>query len=143
MTPEDRSRIIAELAEQRADVLQKLSRLESLIEFVRSENPEVTGTQSQSHNGTHESPLTSIYSGAKTLAELSKICLQSVNGAGLTPKEIGDRLIDAKVVQSPHGLTGHIITALKRRIGSVLSPEREIVCEQGRYYYRPAKPSNP
>jgi 3-oxoacyl-ACP reductase-like protein len=137
MTPEDHRRVLADLTAQEADLAQKLSRVRGLIEFVQEEAKRVNGTQSQ--NGAELNA--SIYSNAKTLAEMSKICLRSVNGAGLNPKEIADRLIEANAVGSPHGLSGHISTALRRRMNSALSPDREIEVERGRYYYRPARPA--
>ena len=138
MTSEDRQRILAELSTERAEIVRRLSQIDGLIEYLKGEN--VRANEAPHPTAPQATP---IYSNAKTLFEMSKICLKSVNGAGLTPIEIADRLIEARAVGTPHGLSGHISTALKRRMNSAPNPETEIRFEKGRYYYRTARPTPP
>jgi hypothetical protein len=73
-----------------------------------------------------------IYSGAKSLGDLSEACLASVDEAWLSPKEIADKLVMARVATKVQASPGYVSTALRRRMKSP-SPDKKIEFDQGRF----------
>lgn len=141
MNLQDYRKVLADLNEQRReievllarDLKQELLRINNAIDLFTAQMERFQVPPAS----THDRP--EIYVGLKSLADLCVACLRSVDHAWLSPTEIAERLIVARVVTQSRGLTGHIGTALSRRMASRLSPDPELEREKGRFRLKPAK----
>jgi hypothetical protein len=120
------------------DWKQELLKLEGVIEHYQAKKAlfNLPGPPSNGHAVQRD-----IYAGAKSIADKSIACLKAVNGAWLSPTEIGEKLLEAGVITNPRHLSTHVTTALKRRMESPSSPDRELEFDRGRFRYRQAKPT--
>jgi hypothetical protein len=139
MTFQEYRKVVADLNEKKReietllarDLKQELQRINDAIALFSEEMERLRVPQVPAHDRPE------IYAGQKSLADLSKACLRSVNHAWLTPTDIAERLIAARVAESPYNLAGHIATALKRRMNSPVSPDTELEISKGRYRLKP------
>lgn len=92
--------------------------------------------QAQSRNG--NASASGIYAEIISVADAAKAYLMSVHGAWRKDNAIAKALKDGGFKTQSKNLTSNISTALKRRITSAISPDREIVKGEEGWAYRPA-----
>ena len=132
-------KVLADLAAQKREIEalrarnldEESQRIDTFIGHIKAKIEQFHLPLVASSNGHTAHP--GIYTGAKSLGDLSEACLASVYAAWLSPKEISDKLVTARVATKEQAAPGYVSTALRRRMKSPPSPEKKIEFDQGRF----------
>jgi hypothetical protein len=108
---------------------EEIQRLDTFIGHIQARIGQLQASPLTSNGSSGHAAQAEIYSGAKSLGALSKACLNSVNEAWLSPKEIGGKLVAARVATKEQASPGYVSTVLRRRMKS----DTEIQFEKGRF----------